>query len=167
MYTMTLLEAAAEYRHITDVLQDADIDEQTLKDTLEGEAWPVELKASNYCVVIDNLESSADAIKRAEDRLSRRRKSMENRIRFLRERLKQAMEIAGMQRIDAPQFSISIQPNPPAVEVFEPDLVPEEYLRQSPPPPPEPDRLAIKAAIQAGQDIPGARLTRTTRLVIR
>ena len=55
MHTMTLIEAAAEYRHITNILQDAEVDEQTLNDTLEAEAWPVELKANNYCIVIANL----------------------------------------------------------------------------------------------------------------
>lgn len=167
MSAMTLLEAAAEYRHITDVLQDADIDEQTLKDTLEAEAWPVELKANNYCIVIGNLEASADAIKQLEERLCRRRKSMEGRVKFLRDRLKQAMEIAGMKRIDAPQFSISVQMNPPAVDVFEPDLVPNQYLRYPAPPPPEPNKTAIREAIESGEDVPGARLTRSTKLVIR
>jgi hypothetical protein len=167
MSTLTLLEAAAEYRHITDVLQDADVDEQTLKDTLEAEAWPVELKANNYCIVIGNLEASAEAIKHLEERLYRRRKAMESRVKFLRDRLRQAMEITGMKRIDAPQFSISVQLNPAAVDVFEPALLPNEYLRYPAPPPPEPNKAAIKEAIESGADVPGARLSRSTKLVIR
>jgi hypothetical protein len=167
MGTLTLLEAAAEYRHITDVLQDADVDPQTLKDTLEAEAWPVELKANNYAIVIGNLEASAETIKRMEDHLGKRRRSMENRAKFLRDRLKQAMEIAGMKRIDAPQFTISVQMNPAGIDIFEPALVPIQYLRQPSPPPPEPDKASIKAAIESGIEVPGARMVRSTRIVIR
>jgi len=48
MSNLTLYQIAAEYRAITDVLMDSGCDDQTLKDTLEGEAWPLELKAQNY-----------------------------------------------------------------------------------------------------------------------
>ena len=41
-----------------------------------------------------------------------------------------------------------------------------EYLRTSPPPPPAPDKTAIKDALKRGIDIPGARLVQTQRLAI-
>ena len=167
MTALTLFEIAQQYRHITDVLMDSGVDEQTLNDTLEGEAWPIELKAQNYGFVIRNMQTTAAAIKDAEAQMAARRKAIENRSAYLLERLKTGMEIAGVSKLDCPHFAISIQRNPPSVEIFEPGLVPAEFMRQPEPPPPAPDKTAIKNAIKDGQDVPGAMLVQSTRLAIK
>lgn len=61
-------------------------------------------------------------------------------------------------------------PPPPAqaaVDVFEPALLPAQFMRQPEPPLPAPDKTAIKDALKAGQDVPGARLATTNRLEIK
>lgn len=75
MSDLTLFHIANEYRQITEVLQNTDIDEQTLTDTLEGERWTLEVKAQNYGFVIRNLQSLAASIKEAEGEMAKRRKS--------------------------------------------------------------------------------------------
>jgi hypothetical protein len=167
MTALTLFEIAQQYRHITDVLMDSGVDEQTLNDTLEGEAWPLELKAQNYGFVIRNMQATAAAIKEAEAKMAARRKAMENRAVYMMERLKTGMEIAGVSKLDCPHFAISIQNNPPSVEIFEPRLIPAEFMKQPELPPAVPDKIAIKDAINAGQDVPGAMLVQSTRLAIK
>jgi hypothetical protein len=167
MTSITLYEIAKEFRQITDVLMDAGCDEQTLLDTLEGERWPLEVKAQNYAFVIRNLEASAEAIKAAEKQMADRRKAIENRARYMAERLKTGMEIAGVSKLECPYFAISIQKNPPSVDVFEPALVPAEFMTQPEPPPAVPNKAAIKDAIKAGRDVPGAMLAQGTRLAIK
>ena len=167
MTALTLFEIAKEYRHITDVLMDSGVDEQTLNDTLEGEAWPLELKAQNYGFVIRNMTATADAIKEAETQMAARRKAIENRVMHVKERLKTGMEIAGVSKLECPHFVIAIQKNAPSVEIFEPALVPAEFMRQLEPPPPAPDKIAIKEAIKRGDDVPGAMLVQSTRLAIK
>jgi hypothetical protein len=167
MTSLTLFEIAQEYRAITDVLMDAGVDEQTLSDTLEAEAWPLELKAQNYGFVIRNLEATADAIKAAEAQMAARRKSMENRARALLERLKTGMEIAGVNELSCPQFQIKIKKNPPSIDIWDEKQIPVEYLKTPEPPPPTPDKTALKAAIASGLDIPGARMVQGTRLEIK
>lgn len=167
MTDLTLYQIAAEYRSITDVLMDSGCDEQTLKDTLEGEAWPLELKAQNYAFVIRSMEASAAAIKEAEQQMSERRKSIEKRAEYIKERLKTGMEIAGVLKIDCPHFAITIAKNPAGVDIFEPGLIPSEYMRTPTPPPAAPDKSAIKDAIKAGKEVPGAMLTQGTSLRIK
>lgn len=167
MAALTLYQIASEYRHITDVLMDSDADEQTIKDTLEGEAWPLELKAQNYGFVIRNMEATAAAIKDAEKQMTARRKAIENRAAHMLERLKTGMEIAGVTELSCPHFKVSIKRNPPSVDVFEPALVPAEFMYQPELPPAAPDKAAIKAAINAGRDVPGALLSAGTRLEIK
>jgi hypothetical protein len=167
MTALTLFQIATEYRHITDVLMDSGADEQTLKDTLEGEAWPLELKAQNYGFVIRNLQATAASIKEAEDQMRARRQAIEKRALALVERLKTGLEIAGVSKLECPHFALTIKKNPAGVEIFEPALVPAEFMRQPDPPPAAPDKAAIKAALQAGRDVPGALLAQGTRLEIK
>lgn len=167
MTALTLFQIATEYRHITDVLMDSGVDEQTLKDTLEGEAWPLELKAQNYGFVIRNLQATAASIKEAEEQMKARRQAIEKRALALVERLKTGLEIAGVSKLECPHFALTIKKNPAGVEIFEPALIPAEFMRQPDPQPVAPDKAAIKAALQAGHDVPGALLAQGTRLEIK
>lgn len=167
MTSLTLFEIAQEYRHITDILMDSGADEQTLTDTLEAEAWPLEIKAQNYGFVIRNLEATAASIKDAEAAMAARRKSIEKRAAMLLERLKTGMEIAGVQELSCPYFAIKTKKNPPAIEIWDDKQIPAKYLVESPPPPPSIDKKAIKADIDAGIEVPGAKKTQGTRLEIK
>jgi len=170
MTALTLFQIAADYRHVTDVLMDTGVDEQTLTDTLEGERWPLELKAQNYGFVIRNLQATAASIKEAEDQMKARRQAIEKRAAALIEFLKTGMEIARVQKLETPHFALTIKKNPPSVEVWDERQIPVEYMRTpAPPPPPEPtpDKAAIKEAIKAGKEVPGALLAQGTRLEIR
>lgn len=164
---LTLFEIAQQYRHITDVLMDAGCDEQTLTDTLEAESWELETKASNYGFVIRNLEATATAIKQAEEQMAARRKALENRAKYLNERLKTGMEIARVTELSCPYFSVKIKKNPPAIDVWDEKQIPEQYWVQLEPPPKTIDKKAIKAAIDADIEVPGAKKVQGTRIDIR
>lgn len=167
MTTLTLFQIASEYRKITDVLMDTQSDDQAIADTLEAERWPLEVKAQNYGFLIRNLQANATAMKEAEENMARRRKAAENRAQYMLDRLKTGMEIAGVTKLDFPEFSISIKKNPASVDIFEPGLIPAEFMSTPLPPPLAPDKTAIKKAIADGQDVPGAKLVQATRLEVK
>src|SRR5690606_37456223 len=102
-----------------------------------------------------NLEATTTAMREAEKRIAERRRSAEERIKWLKNYLLTNMQACGISRIDAPEFSIRRQLNPPSVKVADERALPPRFLRQ---PPPEPDRAAIKEALLAGEDVPGAYL---------
>lgn len=162
-----LYELAAEYRADAEKLADMDLDEQTLADTLEGLSGELEVKAQNVIMFTRNLEATAAAIKEAEAQMAARRKALENRAAGLRRYVLENMQFAGIQKIECPFFKLSIRDNPAAVDIYEPGLIPAQYMKQPEPPPPAPDKTAIKAAITAGTEVPGARLTKGTRLEIK
>lgn len=167
MTTLTLFEIAAEFRHVTDVLMDTQCDDKAIADTMEAERWPLEVKAQNYGFVIRNLEANADAMKQAEEAIAKRRKTVENRISYMKERLKTGMEIAGVTKLECPEFSISIKKNPSAVDIFESGLIPIGFMKYPEPPPPTINKTAIKSAIESGVEVPGARITQGTRIEIK
>jgi hypothetical protein len=162
-----LYELAHAYRDTADRLADLDLDEQTITDTLESMAGDLEAKATNTAMVIRNIEANAAAIKEAEAHMAARRKALENRAARVKDYLLANMMVAGIQKIECPYFKLSVQDNPAAVEVYQPELVPAQFMRQPEPPPPAIDKAAIKEAIKAGQEVPGCRLTQGKRLAIK
>lgn len=158
---------AQDYRAVCDKLADLDLDAQTVADTLESLSGDLEVKAQAVAMFARNLEANAAAIKEAEKQMAERRKAIENRAERMRQYLLDNMLFAGIQKIECPYFKLSIRDNPAAVDVYEPGLIPAEYMRQPEPPPLAVDKAAIKEVLKVGGEVPGARLTVGQRLEIR
>lgn len=167
MNGLSLYVIAQEHRAMVERLMQFQDDAQAIEDTISAESYPLEVKAQNVAYAVKNLEATAEAIKAAEKEMAERRKTIEKRAESLREYAKTCMEIAGVSKIDCPHFALTIKKNPAAVDIFEPALIPASLMKIPEPPPPSPDKAAIKAAIQAGQEIPGAQLAQGTRLEIK
>lgn len=164
---MTLYELTTEYMELLAMLEDPDVDEDLIADTLEGIDGELEVKADGYARVMRQMDADAKAIKAEEERLANRRKSLENRAANLKSRLQQMMEITGKIKFKTELFSFGIQKNPAAVVIDEQYIenIPEEYLiRQDP----KIDRAKLKEDLKAGKDLEGiAHLEQTESLRIR
>lgn len=158
---------AQDYRAAAEKLADLDLDEQTIADTLEGLSGDLEVKAVNTAMVARNMQGLAAQIKEAEQAMAARRKALEGRAERLTAYLLANMQHAGISKIESPHFCLSIKSNPAAVVINEPGLIPAEFMRQPEPPPPSPDKTAIKEAIKAGKEVPGAHLAQGVRLEIK
>jgi hypothetical protein len=157
---------AAEYRAISDKLHDADLDEQTIADTLESIGGDLQEKAVNVAKFFRNMEAMADQIKQAESQMAERRKAIEKRAASLKAYLKENMERAGITKIECPFFVVSIAQNPEAVTVDDESLIPRDYFKEIPATF-QLDKTLCKQALKDGFDVPGARLTRGTSLRIK
>jgi hypothetical protein len=164
---LTLYQLSTQYVQALDVLTDpdAELPAEAVNDTLEALAGELEEKAVNVAKFLRNMEATAEAIKAAEVNMAKRRKTLESRVQWLKDYLKSNMEHSGMTEIECPYFRVTIQSNPPAIEIFDEDLVPAEFK--------EPvvnwkvDKTAIRKALQAGQSVAGASLSQGARLVIK
>lgn len=162
----SLYEISLAYRADVAKLADLDLPAEVVTDTLDAMAGELEVKAQNVVMYARNLQTTAAAIKDAEEQMAKRRKAIENRAKHLLEYVQGCMETAEVQRIECPHFRIAIQAKPPSVDVYEPGLLPVEYMRTPEPPPPAPDKTAIAKAIKEGHEVPGARLVHGARLAI-
>jgi hypothetical protein len=169
----SLIVLAQEYRELADLVAeriDATEDEaeiQCLQDTLEGEAYPLETKAAGVAFYIQKLSSLSDAIGIRQKELAERKRVIDNRVKRIKEYLLECMAAAGVTKIECPDVTLSRRKNPASVEVFEEGLIPQAYMRTPTPPPPEPDRKAIIAALKEGIDVPGCRLMQKERVDIK
>jgi len=167
MNSITLYELSQDYRQALDGLTDPenDLPAEVIADTLEGLQGSLEDKAVNLAKFFRNLEAMADAIKEAEDRMARRRRAIESRVKWLKDYLRQNMDACGIQKIESPWFVLAIQKNPAAVDVFDEAAVPAEFKEEVVSV--RLDKAGIKRALESGQTVPGAALMRGSRLSVR
>ena len=146
---MTLYELTNDYMELLQMAEDPDIDEQAFLDTLEGIEGALEDKADNYAKIMRMLETDAKGIKAEEERLAKRRKTIEGNVSRMKSALQYAMESTGKVKFKTTLFSFGIQNNPASVVMDEQDIenIPERFLKYKDP---EIDRKAIKDAIKAG-----------------
>lgn len=164
---LTLYEMATEFRQTAELLADMDLDPQTITDTLEAAAFPVEQKCAQVAAFIRNMEATAEQIKQAEKQMAERRKAMENRAEHIRDYLLHNMQACGMTKIEHPLFKIAIKQNPESVVIEDERQIPVDYMRFPELPPPVPDKALMKQAMKDGYTIPGAKLVRTQRVEIK
>ena len=168
---MTALYAITnQYLALANHLADGDFDATTIADTIEASGITDELavKAQGIEYVARGAEAHNLTIDAEIARLQALKAQRCKVAAGLRGYLLDNMQRAGIERIDCPMFSISIRKNPPSVDIYDPLSLPAQYMVTPEPKPPvaAPDKKAIAAAIKAGAEIPGAKLTQGVRLVV-
>ena len=149
-----LYEITQDYLQIAAMLEDAELDPQALADTMEGIEGEFEIKAENYAKVMKNLEGDILAIKAEIDRLSNKKKALENNIKTMKSALKMAMEATGKTKFKTELFGFNIQKNAPSVVIDLEDLskLPSQFIKQHEI---EADKTAIKEALKRGENLEG------------
>lgn len=162
----SLIVLAQEYRATAAKLEDLDLDEQTVADTLEGMAGELEVKAQAVGFMVRSIEADAAAVKQWAKDAADRAKSLENRAEALRDYLARNMEACGIEKIEGPGIALSFRKSS-AVVIDEPGLIPAAYMRTPEPPPPAPDKKLIADAIKDGTKVPGAHIEQRRSLQVK
>ena len=157
---MNLYELSQNYLAV----QEMDLDEDILRDTLDSIEEAIEDKAENIAKWIRNLEADKKAFEEEEKRFKEKKQAADNRIKSLKLYLEDNMRLTGKTKFKAGFFSFAIQNNPPSVEVFDEALIPKQFLIAQPV---KIDRAGIKELLKAGEEVPGAELKQTEGLRIR
>ncbi len=133
---------------------DPDIDETTLLDTLEG---ATNLKEALGEVVRSALEDEAmlAGLKGRLDDLKVRLERIRHRIEKKREVALAVMEETGLEKLNEPDFTVSLRISPPGVVITSEEDIPEWFWI---PQAPKLDKRGILDAIKAGTAVAGAEL---------
>jgi hypothetical protein len=159
-----LYQLVSQYRQLQEI--DAEeIPEEVLRDTLEALTGELEVKATNVAMFCENLETFAGNCKEAAKRMNDRAAKIQRKADQVRAYLKQMLEAAEITKIEAPEFTLAIKKNPPALVIADGTKLPHKYVEVV-------TSLKtktndIKAALKAGEVIEGCRLEQGTRLEIR
>lgn len=157
----TLYELSKQANELYEMLQNEEIDEQTFNDTLE--ALETDIKVENYCKVIKQLQADAEMFKGEIDRLTARKKTAENAVDRMKNALLTFLQLSGQEKVKAGSFSVSTATTQ-AVQITDESAIPCIYLVEQPP---KVDKIGIKNALKAGEEINGAELVNNLGVRIR
>lgn len=159
---MKLYELTQNYVSLMEMAEE--MDATTLQDTLESIEEEIHDKAENIAKLIKNINADVDALKSEEKRLADRRKSLENKVTHLKEYLQNQLEVAGLDKVKRPTLTVSIQNNPPSVEIADESLIPSDYRI---PQPDKIDKKSLLTMLKDGMEIDGVSIKQGRGLRIR
>lgn len=149
-------------KRLYEMLQDEDIDEQTVNDTLE--AMEADEKLESCAMLIRQLKADETALKDEKEWIEKKRSKISKDIDRFNEELRRFMEVSDQKSVKVGIFNISIVKNPPKTEIVNDELLDKQYFV---PQPPKIDKAAIRAALLAGEEVPGAVLMTSTGVRIK
>lgn len=150
-----LYELTGDLLQLQSMLED-DVDPQVLADTLEGVQGEYDFKIESYAKVIRNLEANVVAIKSEVDRLTAKRKVLENNIDRLKKVMFDSMRATNTTKVKGQLFTVAIQKNGGKIPVITaPDAdtskLPDELVIFTE----KPNLDAIRELLEAGKPVDG------------
>jgi len=163
---MKLYEMTQNYEEVWQLLENEDVDVQTIEDTLSSIEDAFDAKIESIGKFILHLNKDAEFIKSEEDRLAKRRKALEGKSDWLKKYAFDNMTIAGKDKIKTPIVTVAIQSASPSVEIKPDAKIPRKFMVVIPSQK-NPDKKAILEALKAGEKVRGAALKQTKYLRVR
>ena len=154
---MNLSFAAINYRSVRERIQSEDpqIDEQTLADTVEGLTDLHEIAAAIIRSALAD-EALATGLKSRVAEMQDRLERLQDRASKRRQIAKDVMLELDIKKITAPDFSVSVRPGLPALQVLNEAAVPSIYWQPSAP---RLKRQELLSELKAGVEVEGVALS--------
>lgn len=162
---MRLYEIAEQFRALDSLIPDVESeqDAQAYTELYEGLTGTLQEKVHGLCCVIRNTESEANAFDAEIKRLQAKKKALESKVASLSSYLEYQLKGADQSEVKTALFTVKFQINPDSVEILDEKMLPIEFTRSKV----EPDKTVIKEALKRGEYVPGAKLVRKERMVIK
>lgn len=122
-------------------------------------------KAINYAFAIKSIQSDISTIDEEINRLEGLKLSRTNAIERMKATVLEAMQIYSIEKITSPTLNLTVRSNPESVHVLNEYQIPDTFKKEKVTV--SIDKVAIKSALQSGEEVPGAILQRTKRLEIK
>lgn len=143
---------------------DGEINANALDEIKEAEL-DLEEKRKNVAAYILNLDAEIEAVNNACKRMKERLDTLKTRKESLENYLLSNMNKYEITEISTPEFAIKVANNPESVVIDDDFLLSDEFVKIETKR--VPNKLAIKAALQNGNEVEGAHLVRTKRLIFK
>lgn len=166
---MKLYELSERYQKLQYLIEEGEISEEAISDTLEGLEGELKIKADGMACMVKNLEYEAEMIKNeAKNQLTRAEIKL-RKAKKIKEYLKKELEVCDIAKIETPRNKIQIKKNPKRLEILEgftnwAQEKADHLLKYSDP---QPNKTAIKEAMQRGEIIPYAKINADNRIEIK
>jgi sugar-specific transcriptional regulator TrmB len=159
---MTLYELMTDYTKFLSAVENGDIPEEAIADTLEAIEGDIDEKIDNTACLMKLLEAEAKAIKEEEDRLAERRKVKENTRERIKTYLSEMLLAMGKTEFESPRNKITFRKTPGKVVLADEKAFIEWAVKNDDSlvtcGKPTVNKTAIKLALDAGKKIEGAEI---------
>ena len=150
LYTIT-----EQFKELAALTETADEDlAVALRDTMEGIEGEFQEKGKAIAMITLNIDGDLEAIQSQIDRLTERKRVINNRKESLKEYLRSNMDAAGITKITHPLFTITCGKGKPIVVIDDEKAIPDDFVNVKVTS--APDKAAIAKALKDGQEVPGA-----------
>lgn len=167
---MKLYEIANDYLALMQAIDNDEIPEEAISDTLEAITGEIEVKADNIACLLKNLDADIVAIKTEEVRLAERRKAKENTRERVKQYLSDTLQRMGIDKIETARNKISFRKSE-SVEVLDEQTFlkwaqenRDDLLTYSAP---KVNKTEVKKALKSGVEIEGAQLVSNMNIQLK
>lgn len=129
--TKSLFQITEAIRQMDDLLDHYSDEESValIKDSLDAISEDFKDKAVKIAQYVKSLESDIEVAKGEKTRVEAFKKSQENKLEKVRDYLKACMLESGLDKIKTPTDSIMLMTGRDTIEVTDPDLIPENFIK--------------------------------------
>lgn len=124
---MNLFELTENYVKFFTEFESADEVTEEMQEMANNLNVEIEEKCDNYAKMIRNLEADVEAFKNQEKIFNEKRKSAENKVKWLKQNLQASMELQGKKKVKTDLFSFNIQKNAPSLEIKDEKNIDDSY----------------------------------------
>lgn len=158
-----LYELTEMYQNIQELISNDETNSEELEKALREIKDNINSKVENIAKLIKNIEGDIEVLKIEENRLSERRRTLENKKDRIKNYLESQLKSMGISKVKTPLFTVSIQKNPPRIDIENEEIIPDSFVKYT-------KSILKKDIIQAlknGKEVPGVKLIQTSSLRIR
>lgn len=166
---MKLYELTNDYLALMQAIDNDEIPEEAIADTLEAITASIEDKADSIACLLKNLDAECKAIKAEEERLAERRKAKEKSHERIKQYLSETLQSAGIDKVETARNRITFRKSE-SVEVDEDTFIRwaevnrDDLLTYSAP---KVNKTEVKKALKSGAEIVGAELRINNNIQIK
>jgi hypothetical protein len=165
---MKLYALANDYIALMQAIDNDELPEECIADTLEAITGEIEIKADNIACMLKNIEAEVKAIKEEEANLATRRKTKEKAYERLKEYLSATLQSLSIDKVETARNKITFRKSE-SVEIDDTFIEwaqknREDLLKYSAP---TANKTEIKNLLKGGAELQGAQLISKSNIQIK
>jgi hypothetical protein len=126
----TLWSLGQEWDRLLSLLEDPESDQDAIQLELQRVAGDIRTKGAGLAIVLQGLDRLADWQRVEGQRLMAKARANEAHAERLKTYALSCMESLGIERLETGTHTLSVRTNPPAVQVIDETIVPNEFVRK-------------------------------------
>jgi uncharacterized protein YdiU (UPF0061 family) len=150
---MSLYNLADSYRQ---VLDNADLDQDVMQDTLDSIKEPLKDKADSIAWLIEFLQNNSKVLRDKAKSFTEEAKHQENKAKWLQEYLTNSLDLADIKKLQTENHILSVRNYKASTIVDNENKVPAEFRHVKEVV--SVDKNAVYKALKNGEEVPGAHL---------